>query len=97
VLQKHMHALVGILGVRTGVYILWWRTLTVADWAQDHAKWGVTAAAPPACCGLPGRGSPLGAAVCFADLNRCLRAAVRVSAGILRPAELPSRPKTMLA
>lgn len=37
---------------------------------QDHAKWGVTAAAPPDCCSLPAGGSPLGAAVCIADQNR---------------------------
>ena len=48
-----------------------WDPLITHDWVQDHAKWGVTAAAPPDCCELPGRGSPLGAAVCFADLNRC--------------------------
>lgn len=50
-----------------------------ASWTvnQDHAKWGVTAPGPPECCGLPGSGSPLGAAVCFADLNRQPHQALR--------------------
>lgn len=53
-----------------GGCVLCSRTTDFTAPVQDHAKWGVTAPGPPQCCGQPSRGSPLGATVCFADLNR---------------------------